>query len=155
MDKRKVIVLIFVLLIILTIAATIAIAIISFNDTRALEDQDLQKWAGVGVVIAFWIGLCFVFYELDLLCTVHCVLVKPKPIIKTVLCILANLCLTLNYVIFFYKLWGGASAGSLFGSADKIVSMTTFYMYWPLRIGFFIAAGLTRAKAEKPQEETK
>ena len=156
MNKKKRIVMIFVLLILFTLVASFLFAIKVYNEAMA-EAEELGEYKGVAFAM-FFLGFLVVFvliYEIDLFYTVYSAATKPKPVIKTILSILANLCLMLLTAgLLFYFLHGAAPAHNtpvIYRVVDKI-EWIAFYMYWPLRLGAFIAAFVSRKADEKKQK---
>lgn len=153
MNKKKRIVLIFVLLILFTLVASFLFAIKVYNEAMA-EAEKLGEYKGVGLAMLFLeVMVMSVFiYEIDLFYTVYSAATKPKPVIKTILSILADLCLMLLTAgVLFYFLHGAAPAHNtpvIYRVANKI-SGIAFYMYLPLRLGALIAALVTRIADEK------
>ena len=156
MNKKKRIVMIFVLLILFTLVASFLFAIKVYNEAMA-EAEELGEYKGVAFAM-FFLGFLVVFvliYEIDLFYTVYSAATKPKPVIKTILSILANLCLMLLTAgLLFYFLHGAAPAHNtpvIYRVVDKI-EWIAFYMYLPLRLGAFIAAFVSRKADEKKQK---
>lgn len=156
MNKKKRIVLIFVLLIVCTIVASFLLAIKVYNEAMA-EAEELGEYKGVAFAM-FFLGFLVVFvliYEIDLFYTVYSAATKPKPVIKTILSILANLCLMLLTAgVLFYFLHGAAPAHNtpvIYRVANKI-SGIAFYVYLPLRPAALIAAFVSRKADEKKQK---
>ena len=156
MNKKKKIVLIFVLLIVCTIVASFLFAIKVYNEAMA-EAAELGEYKGVGLAMLFLeVMVMSVFiYEIDLFYTVYSAATKPKPVIKTILSILANLCLMLLTAgLLFYFLHGAAPAHNtpvIYRVVDKI-EWIAFYMYLPLRLGAFIASFVSRKADEKREK---
>lgn len=156
MDKKKIIVLIFVLLIVCTIVASFLFAIKVYNEAMA-EAEKLGEYKGVAfaMFILEFMVMSVVIYEIDLFYTVYSAATKPKPVIKTILSILADLCLMLLTAgVLFYFLHGAAPAHNtpvIYRVANKI-SGIAFYMYLPLRLGAFIASFVSRKADEKREK---
>ena len=156
MNKKKKIVMIFVLLILFTLVASFLFAIKVYNEAMA-EAEELGEYKGVGLAMLFLeVMVMSVFiYEIDLFYTVYSAATKPKPVIKTILSILANLCLMLLTAgVLFNFLHGAAPADNtpvIYRVANKI-SGIAFYMYLPLRLGALIAALVSRKADEKKQK---
>ncbi|MBR5948860.1 MAG: hypothetical protein IKZ82_09505 [Clostridia bacterium] len=156
MNKKKKIVMIFVLLILFTLVASFLFAIKVYNEAMA-EAEELGEYKGVGLAMLFLeVMVMSVFiYEIDLFYTVYSAAIKPKPVQKTTLSILANLCLMLLTAgLLFYFLHGAApdhNTSVIYRVVDKI-EWIAFYMYLPLRLGAFIASFVSRKADEKKQK---
>jgi|GEM_PF-5656786 len=159
MNKKKRIVLIFVLLIVFTIVASFLLAIKVYNEAMA-EAEKLGEYKGVGFAIII-LGFLVVFvliYEIDLFYTVYSAATKPKPVIKTILSILANLCLTLFTAGLICRFLHGATPLEYASVMDRIVdkiekiAVIAFYVYLPLRPAALIAAFVSRKADEKKQK---
>lgn len=157
MDKKKIIVLIFVLLIVCTIVASFLLAIRIYNEEVAEAEKIGRdyRFVGFGAFAMILLGMFVVVYEIDLFYTVYSAAIKPKPVIKTIFSILANLCLMLLTAgLLFYFLHGAAPAHNtpvIYRVVDKI-EWIAFYMYLPLRLGALIAALVSRKADEKKQK---
>ena len=159
MNKKKKIVLIFVLLIVCTIVASFLLAIKVYNEAMA-EAEELGEYKGVGFAIII-LGFLVVFvliYEIDLFYTVYSAAIKPKPVLKTTLSILANLCLTLFTAGLICRFLHGATPLEYASVMDRIVdkiekiAVIAFYVYLPLRPAALIAAFVSRKVDEKKQK---
>lgn len=159
MNKKKRIVLIFVLLIVFTIVASFLFAIKVYNEAMA-EAEELGEYKGVAFamfILEFMVMFVFI-YEIDLFYTVYSAAIKPKPVLKTTLSILANLCLTLFTAGLICRFLHGATPLEYASVMDRIVdkidkiAVIAFYMYLPLRLGAFIAAFVSRKVDEKKKK---
>lgn len=160
MNKKKRIVLIFVLLIVFTIVASFLLAIKVYNE----EVEEVEKiggdyrFVGFGAFVMILLGMFVVVYEIDLFYTVYSAAIKPKPVIKTILSILANLCLMLFTAGLLCRFLHGATPLEYASVMDRIVdkiekiAVIAFYVYLPLRPAALIAALVTRKADEKKQK---
>lgn len=122
--KKMIIVAIFLTLIALTAIYTVVSAVKSYNyDMDPSNGVDILE--GFGAVLTMMVGGFVVFYELDLFYTAYYFFIKQKTIAKSVLNILANLCLLLVFFNEYYK--------DIF-SEDVIALLIVFAMYIVLRI---------------------
>ena len=126
--KKMIIVAIFLTLIALTAIYTVVSAVKSYNyDMDPSNGVDILE--GFGAVLTMMVGGFVVFYELDLFYTAYYFFIKQKTIAKSVLNILANLCLLLVFFNEYYK--------DIF-SEDVIALLIIFAMYIVLRITYFL-----------------
>ncbi|MBQ4428599.1 MAG: hypothetical protein II871_02365 [Clostridia bacterium] len=160
MDKKKIIVLIFVLLIVCTIVASFLLAIRIYNEEVAEAEKIGRDYRFVwfGAFAMILLGMFVVVYEIDLFYTVYSAAIKPKPVLKTILSILANLCLMLFTAGLICRFLHGATPLEYASVMDRIVDKIekiagiAFYMYLPLRLGALIAALVSRKADEKKQK---
>ena len=94
--KKIIIVSIFLFLIAITAIYTIIEAVKSYNyDMDPANGVDLLE--GLGAVLALVIGGFVILYELDLFYTVYYFFVKPKTVVRSIINVLANVCLLLVF----------------------------------------------------------
>ena len=126
--KKMIIVAIFLTLIALTAIYTVVSAVKSYNyDMDPSNGVDILE--GFGAVLTMMVGGFVFFYELDLFYTAYYFFIKQKKIAKTVLNVLANLCLLLVFFNEYYK--------DIF-SEDVIAPLIVFAMYIVLRTTCFL-----------------
>ena len=160
MNKKKKIVLIFVLLILFTLVASFLFAIKVYNEAMAEAEKIGRDYRFVwfGAFAMILLGMFVVVYEIDLFYTVYSAAIKPKPVLKTILSILANLCLMLFTAGLICRFLHGATplenASVMDRIVDKIdnIAMIAFYVYLPLRPAALIAAFVSRKADEKKQK---
>ena len=99
MKKKKIIIAaIFLTLIAVTAIYTVVSAVKSYQyDMDPANRIDIME--GMGAAILLGLGGFVVFYELDLFYTVYYFLVKPKSIAKSILNILSNVSLLLQFFV--------------------------------------------------------
>ena len=99
MKKKKIIIAaIFLTLIAVTAIYTVVSAVKSYQyDMDPANGIDIME--GMGAAILLGLGGFVVFYELDLFYTVYYFLVKPKSIAKSILNILSNVSLLLQFFV--------------------------------------------------------
>ena len=94
--KKIIIVSIFLVIIAITAIYTITEAVKSYNyDMDPANGVDLLE--GLGAVLALVIGGFVLLYELDLFYTVYYFFVKPKTVVRSIINVLANVCLLLVF----------------------------------------------------------
>lgn len=99
MRKKKIIIIsIFLLLIVITSFAFIKGAIDSYNyDMDPANGVDIME--GMGAAMLIVLGGFVVFYEIDLFYTVYYFLIMPKTTVKSVLNVLSNVSLLLQFFV--------------------------------------------------------
>lgn len=123
----------FLVLILLTAAFFLYVGIKGYyQETQQYPDD---KFAGFIAVAAFIIGGSLMLYEADLFCTVYYFAFKQKRTVRTVVCVLANLCLAL----YFYFLCVPREVW-IFGILRKyeMIPLILFALFALLRIAFFL-----------------
>lgn len=94
--KKIIIVSIFLVIIAITAIYTIIGAIKSYNyDMDPANGIDIME--GVGAAMLIVLGGFVIFYEFDLFYTVYYFFFKPKTIVRSIINILANVCLLLVF----------------------------------------------------------
>lgn len=89
--KRKTLIWIFAVLVLITAVYTAVAAFCTYREET--QQYDILEGLGAGVLLA--VGGLVILYECDLFCCVYYFLFKPKTKGKTVLTLLADLCLFL------------------------------------------------------------
>lgn len=124
--KKKIIICIFVLLIVITAFFFMKGAVDSYNyDMDPANGIDIME--GMGAAMLIVLGGFVVFYELDLFYTVYYFLVKPKTITKSILNILSNVSLLLQFFVV-------RIARALSISEETNVAIALFFVYLILRV---------------------
>lgn len=126
--KKIIIVSIFLVLIAITAIYTITEAVKSYNYDM---ENGVDLLEGLGAVLALVIGGFMILYELDLFYTVYYFFFKPKTIVRSIINILANVCLLL---VFF----SDYIARTLSVSEEVIVLIAFFGTYALLRLAYFM-----------------
>lgn len=123
--KKTIIVSFFLALIALTAIYTIVSAVKSYNyDMDPANGVDIMEGVGAAILIVF--GGFVVFYELDLFYTIYYFLVKPKTITKSILNIVSNVSLLLQF-------FSVHIARALSISEETNVAIALFFIYLILR----------------------
>lgn len=140
MKKKKwIIVCIFLSLIVFTGVYTLVSAVKSYQyDMDPANGVDIME--GMGAAMLILLGGFAVFYELDLFYTVYCFFVKPKTVTKSVLNILSNVSLLLQF--FALQIARALSIGE-----ETVFVMALFFIYVALRIAYLTVS--TRDLAEE------
>ena len=133
MKKKKIIIIsIFLTLIVITSFVFLKGAIDSYNyDMDPENDVDIMEGMGAAMLIA--LGGFVVFYELDLFYSTYYFFVKPKTIAKSILNILSNVSLLLQFGVVHI-------ARVLSVSEETNVAIALFFTYIVLRIVYFIVS---------------
>lgn len=98
--KKTIIISIFLLLIVITSFAFIKGAIDSYNyDMDPANGVDIME--GMGAAMLIVLGGFVVFYETDLFYTVYYFLIMPKTTVKSVLNVLSNVSLLLQFFVVY------------------------------------------------------
>ena len=131
--KKKIIIIsIFLTLIVITSFVFLKGAIDSYNyDMDPENDVDIMEGMGAAMLIA--LGGFVVFYELDLFYSTYYFFVKPKTIAKSILNILSNVSLLLQFGVVHI-------ARVLSVSEETNVAIALFFTYIVLRIVYFIVS---------------
>ena len=138
--KKIIIVSIFLFLIAITAIYTIIGAVKSYNyDMDPANGVDLLE--GLGAVLALVIGGFVILYELDLFYTVYYFFVKPKTVVRSIINVLANVCLLL---VFFSEY----VAKALSISEEAIVLFAFLGAYALLRFVFFMISMFSLLREE-------
>lgn len=126
MKKKKImIVSIFLMLILITSFVFLKGAIDSYNyDMDPNNGVDIME--GMGAAMLIVLGGFVVFYEFDLFYTVYYFLVKPKTITKSILNILSNVSLLLQFFV-------ARIARALSISEETNLAIALFFIYLVLR----------------------
>ena len=123
---------IFLTLIVITSFVFLKGAIDSYNyDMDPENDVDIMEGMGAAMLIA--LGGFVVFYELDLFYSTYYFFVKPKTIAKSILNILSNVSLLLQFGVVHI-------ARVLSVSEETNVAIALFFTYIVLRIVYFIVS---------------
>lgn len=133
MKKKKIIVIsIFLALIVMTSFVFLKGAIDSYRyDMDPANGIDIME--GMGAVMLLGLGGFVVFYELDLFYTVYYFLVKPKSIAKSILNILSNVSLLLQFFVLRI-----ARAFSI--SEETNLAIALFFIYVVFRIVYLFVS---------------
>ncbi|MBQ8448827.1 MAG: hypothetical protein IJX27_07880 [Clostridia bacterium] len=133
MKKKKIIIIsIFLTLIVITSFVFLKGAIDSYNyDMDPENDVDIMEGMGAAMLIA--LGGFVVFYEMDLFYSTYYFFVKPKTIAKSILNILSNVSLLLQFGVVHI-------ARVLSVSEETNVAIALFFTYIVLRIVYFIVS---------------
>ncbi len=133
MKKKKIIIVcIFLTLITITAIYTVVSAVMSYNyDMDPANCVDILE--GFGAVLTMIVGGFVVFYELDLFYTVYYFLVKPKTITKSIINILSNVSLLLQFFVV-------RIARALSISEETNLAIALFFMYIILRFVYLIVS---------------
>ena len=133
MKKKKIIIIsIFLTLILITSFVFLKGAIDSYNyDMDPANGVDIMEGMGAAMLVA--LGGFVVFYELDLFYTVYYFFVKPKTIAKSILNILSNVSLLLQF-------WVARIARALSISEETNLSIALFFIYVVLRTVYFLVS---------------
>ena len=130
MKKKIIIISIFLALIVITSFIFIKGAIESYNyDMDQANGVDIME--GMGAAMLIVLGGFVVFYEFDLFYTVYYFLVKPKTITKSILNILSNFSLLLQFFVV-------RIARALSISEETNLAIALFFIYVVLRVVCFI-----------------
>lgn len=131
MRKKKIIITaIFLALIALTAIYTVVSAVKSYQyDIDPANGADILGGIGSAMLIA--LGGFVVFYELDLFYTVYYFLIKPKTIAKSILNILSNVSLLLQFFVV-------RIAHALSISEETNLAIALFFIYVVLRFVYLI-----------------
>ena len=131
MKKKKIIIIsIFLTLILITSIVFLKGAIDSYNyDMDPANGVDIMEGMGAAMLVA--LGGFVVFYELDLFYTVYYFFVKPKTIAKSILNILSNVSLLLQF-------WVARIARALSISEETNLLIALFFIYVVLRTVYFL-----------------
>ena len=126
MKKKKIIIIsIFLTLIVITSFVFLKGAIDSYHyDMDPANGVDIME--GMGAAILIVLGGFIVFYELDLFYTVYYFFVKPKTIAKSILNILSNVSLLLQFGVL-------RMARALSISEETNLAIALFFVYVVLR----------------------
>ena len=126
MKKKKIIIIsIFLTLIVITSFVFLKGAIDSYHyDMDPANGVDIME--GMGAAILIVLGGFIVFYELDLFYTVYYFFVKPKTIAKSILNILSNISLLLQFGVL-------RMARALSISEETNLAIALFFVYVVLR----------------------
>lgn len=126
MKKKKIIIIsIFLTLIVITSFVFLKGAIDSYHyDMDPANGVDIMQ--GMGAAILIVLGGFIVFYELDLFYTVYYFFVKPKTIAKSILNILSNVSLLLQFGVL-------RMARALSISEETNLAIALFFVYVVLR----------------------
>ena len=125
MKKKIIIISIFLALIIITSLVFIIGAIDSYNyDMDQANGVDIME--GMGAAMLIVLGGFVVFYEFDLFYTVYYFLVKSKTITKSILNILSNVSLLLQFFVV-------RIARALSISEETNLAIALFFIYLILR----------------------
>ena len=125
MKKKIIIISIFLMLIVITSVVFIKGAIESYNyDIDQANGVDIME--GMGAAMLIVLGGFVVFYEFDLFYTVYYFLVKPKTITKSILNILSNVSLLLQFFVV-------RIAHALYISEETNLAIALFFIYLILR----------------------
>ena len=123
--KKIIIISIFLTLIVITAFFFMKGAIESYNyDMDPANGIDIME--GMGAAMLIVLGGFVVFFELDLFYTVYYFLVKPKTITKSILNILSNVSLLLQFFVV-------RIARALSISEETNVAIALFFVYLILR----------------------
>ncbi|MBE6639196.1 MAG: hypothetical protein E7616_07050 [Ruminococcaceae bacterium] len=133
MKKKKIIIIsIFLTLIMITLFIFLKGAIESYNyDMDPANGVDIME--GMGAAFLIIIGGLVVFYELDLFYTVYYFFVKPKTIVKSILNILSNVSLLLQFGVVYI-------ARALSISEETNLAIALFFIYVVLRFVYLIVS---------------
>ena len=130
--KKMIIAAIFLALIILTAIYTVVSAVRSYQyDIDPANGVDILE--GFDAVLTMMLGGFVVFYELDLFYTVYYFFVKPKTIAKSILNILSNVSLLLQF-------WVARIARALSISEETNLAIALFFIYVVLRTVYFLVS---------------
>ena len=111
---------------------TVAAAVKSYQyDMDPANGVDIME--GIGAAMIIVLGGFIAFYELDLFYTVYYFLVKPKTIPKSILNILSNVSLLLQFFVLHI-------ARALSISEEVTVTIALFFTYVILRSVYFIVS---------------
>jgi len=132
MKKKIIIVAIFLTLIAVTAICTVVSAVKSYQyDMDPANGIDIME--GLGAAMLIVLGGFAVFYELDLFYTLYYFFVKPKTVTKSILNILSNFTLFLQ----FFGLW---IARALSIGEERFLAMILFFIYVVLRFVYLIVS---------------
>ena len=133
MKKKKIIIAaIFLTLIAVTAIYTVVSAVKSYQyDMDPANGIDIMEGMGAGILLG--LGGFVVFYELDLFYTVYYFLVKPKSIAKSILNILSNVSLLLQFFVLRI-----ARAFSISEETDLAIAL--FFIYVVFRIVYLFVS---------------
>jgi len=132
MKKKIIIVAIFLTLIAVTAICTVVSAVKSYQyDMDPANGIDIME--GMGAAMLIVLGGFAVFYELDLFYTLYYFFVKPKTVTKSILNILSNFTLFLQ----FFGLW---IARALSIGEERFLAMILFFIYVVLRFVYLIVS---------------
>lgn len=133
MKKRKIIIIsIFLLLTVITSFLFIKSAIVSYNyDMNPVNGVDIME--GMGAAMLIVLGGFIVFYEFDLFYTVYYFFIKPKTITKSILNILSNVSLLLQFFVL-------CMARALSIGEETNLAIALFFLYVVLRFVYLIVS---------------
>lgn len=133
MKKKKIIIIsIFLTLIVITSFVFLKGAIDSYNyDMDPANGVDIME--GMGAAMLIVLGGFVVFYELDLFYSVYYFFVRPKTIAKSILNILSNVSLLLQFGV-------ECIARALSISEETNLAIAFFFAYIVLRIVYLIVS---------------
>lgn len=141
MKKKKIIIICaFLLLIFVTAIFTIVSAVESYQfDMDPANGVDIME--GMGAAILLGLGGFIVFYELDLFYTVYYFFVRPKTIAKSILNILSNVSLLLQFFVVHI-------ARALSISEETNLTIALFFIYLILRTVYaFVSTNLLKQES--------
>lgn len=131
MKKMKAIIICaFLLLILVTITCTVVFAVESYQyDMDPANGVDIME--GMEAAMILVLGGFAAFYEWDLFCTVYYFLGKPKTVARSILNILSNLSLLLQFFVL-------RIARALSISEETILATALLFIYVALRVAYLI-----------------
>jgi hypothetical protein len=130
MKKKIIIISIFFAVIFITSFIFVKGAIDSYNHDIA-KGVDIME--GMGAAMLIVLGGFIVFYELDLFYTVYYFFVKPKTVAKSILNILSNVSLLVQFGVV-------RIARALSVSEETNVAIALFFIYVVLRMVYLVVS---------------